>query len=137
MTRAVFFTASCTALLATFFACDGASTVSPPGCEQNVEVAVTPETTPLFSWAPPCGISGLSVETVPSSTSVSPELVWAFFVSESQPVGPWIRYGQAPTGANVSVAPQSLVTGATYRVRVVQTLGGDVVVGSGERLFTL
>jgi hypothetical protein len=136
MTRALLFSASCTALLATLFACEGASSVSPPGCVQNVEVAVTPEKTPLFSWAPACGISALSVETVPSSTSVSPEVVWAFFVSESQPFGPWIRYGQAPSGANVSVAPKSLVTGATYRVRVVQTLGGDVVVGSGERLFT-
>ena len=136
MTRALFFTASCSALLVTAFACEGASTIGPPGCVQNVQVAVTSEATPLFTWSPACGMSGLTVETVPSSASGSAEAVWAFFVPESNPVGPSIRYGQAPSGANVSVAARSLVAGTSYRVRLAHTVGGDGLLGSGEALFT-
>jgi hypothetical protein len=136
MKRNLFLIASATGLLLTALACNGASTISPQGCVQNVQVAVATGTTPLFSWAPACGISSLSVETVPSSAGGSVETVWAFFVPESNPVGPGIRYGQAPTGANVSVAPRPLVAGTNYRVRVQQTVGGDGLLGSGEAVFT-
>lgn len=136
MKRNPFLIASGTGLLLTALACDGASTIGPHACAQNVQVAVITETPPLFSWAPACGISSLSVETVPSSAGGSVETVWAFFAPENNPVGPRIRYGQAPSGANVSIAPRPLVAGTTYRVRVVQTLGGDVLVGSGEAVFT-
>src|SRR5512132_510559 len=120
----LFLTASATALLLTELACNGASSISPQGCMQDVQVAVLTETTPLISWAPACGISSLSVETVPSSAGGSVETVWSFYVPENSPVGPGIRYGQSPSGANVSVAPHPLVAGARYRVRVLQTVGG-------------
>jgi hypothetical protein len=129
------FTVSATVVVLSALACNGASTVSPKGCVENVQVAVITETTPLFSWAPACGMSRLSVETVPSTPAGSPETVWAFFLPENAPVGPTIRYGQAPSGANVWVAPQPLVGGTNYRVRVMQTLGGDVLVGSGGAVF--
>ena len=136
MTRALFFTTSCTVLLATAFACEGASTVSPPGCVQNVQVTVAAESTPLFSWTPACGISFLSVVTVPSNAGGSVETMWSFSVPENDPFGPGIRYGQAPTGASVSVTPRPLVAGTTYRIRVLHTVGGDGLLGSGETEFT-
>jgi hypothetical protein len=125
-----------TPLLLTPLGCNGTSTVSPEGCAQNVQVAVAGGTTPLFSWAPACGISSLSVESVPSSTGGDVQTVWAFSVPENSPVGPWIRYGHAPGRANVWFAAQPLVAGMSYRIRVVQTVGGDVAVGSGEAVFT-
>lgn len=136
MKRNLFLIASAAPLLLIAFACKGTSTVSPQGCVQNVQVAVATGTTPLFSWAPACGISSLSVETVPSSTGGSVETVWAFSVPENNPVGPGIRYGQAPSGARVWLAPQPLVAGTSYRIRVMQTVGGDGLLGSGEAVFT-
>jgi len=132
----LFFIVSATGLLLTALACNGTSSISPQGCVQNVQVAVATGTTPLFSWAPACGISSLSVETVPSSAGGAVETVWAFLVPENNPVGPGIRYGEAPSRANVSVAPRPLIAGTKYRVRVVQTVGGDGLLGSGEAVFT-
>ena len=137
MKRNLFLIASSAAgLLISALGCNGASSISPKGCFQNVQVTVVTETTPLFSWAPACGISSLSVETVPSSAGATVETVWAFFVSESNPVGPGIRYGQAPGRANVWVAPRPLVAGTNYRVRVQHTVGGDGLLGHGEVVFT-
>jgi hypothetical protein len=135
MTRIPFLSVSATAILVTTLSCKEASSISTEGCVQNVQVTVAPETNPLFSWAPACGISFLSVVTVPSS-GAGVETVWSFSVPENNPVGPRIRYGQAPTGAAVSVAPRPLVAGATYRVRVLHTVGGDGLLGSGETVFT-
>jgi hypothetical protein len=135
MKRNLFLIGSAPLLLMTF-ACEGASTVSPPGCAQNVQVAVVSGANPVFSWAPACGMSSLSVETVPAGAGASVQTVWGFTVPENTPVGPGIRYGQAPNGANVWFAPEPLVTGTSYRIRVTQTVGGDVLVGSGEALFT-
>jgi hypothetical protein len=131
----VLFTAV-TPLLLAALGCNGSSTVSPQACAQNLQVAVGDGTAPLFSWAPPCGVSSLSVETVPPATRGNVETVWAFSVPENVPVGPGIRYGHAPDRANVWFAAQPLVAGRSYRVRVTQTLGGDVVVGGGEAVFT-
>src|SRR3954467_14954643 len=131
MKRNLFLIASAQLLLMTF-SCEGASTVSPPGCAQNVQVAVVSGTTPVFSWAPACGMSSLSVET----TGASVQTVWAFTVPENTLVGPGIRYGQAPNAANVWSAPQPLVAGTSYRIRVMYIVGGDAIAGSGEAVFT-
>lgn len=114
--------------------CEGVSTVIEP-CSQNVNVSVGAGAVPVFLWAPSCGISSLSVTVAPTGGG-QPVTVWAFQVPETQPVGPFIRYGTAPDRATVSVQPQALNPGTTYRVQVFQTVGGDVLTSSGEATFT-
>ena len=138
MKRNLFLIAVAVPLLSIALACKGASTQGPQGpqgCLQNVQVAVSTEATPLFSWAPACGISSLLVETVPSSIGGSVQTVWGFSVPETNPVGPGIRYGQAPSGASIWSGPHPLVAGTRYHIRVAQTVGGDGLLGSGEAVF--
>ena len=125
-----------TGLLTATLACDGSSTTSPPGCYHNVEVAVVTGTIPLFSWAPACGMSQLSVVNPAPTVGGSEETMWSFSVSENAPVGPRIRYGDAPVGAKVWVAPRQLVPGTRYHIHVFHTVGGDGLLGSGEADFT-
>jgi hypothetical protein len=106
------------------------------GCHDNVEVAVLPGVNPSFAWSPSCGMSSLSVVTVPSTPGVNEETMWAFSVPESSPIGPAVHYGSAPKGAKVWTEPRALVPGATYRVRVALTIGGDGLLGHGDRVFT-
>ena len=128
--------ASVSGLLVTGLACNDEPT-SPKGCIQNVQVIVDNAATPTFLWAPTCGMSSLSVETVPSTTGGvgAGEIVWGFSVPERNPVGPGIRYGHAPSGAT-SPAPRPLVAGTSYRVVVQHTVGGDGLLGHGEAVFT-
>ena len=114
--------------------CEGATTVVAP-CSQNVDVFVGGGSAPLFAWSPACGISELDVSTVPATGGGQPVSVWSFHVPENQPVGPFIRYGIAPSHAVVSIQPQALEAGTTYRVQVFQTVGGDVLTSSGEATF--
>jgi len=81
-------------------------------------------------------MADLSVVSVPSAPGVSEETMWAFSVPERTPVGPAVRYGIAPAGATVWTQPHTLVPGATYRVWVYNTIGGDGILGSGKRVFT-
>jgi hypothetical protein len=136
MSRALSYLARTTALLLTTLSCS--RTTAPEGCAQNVQVAVSTGAGPIFSWSPACGISSLAVVTVPAAPGVSGsgESMWAFSVPEQRPIGPAVLYGTAPADATVSTQPRALVVGTTYRVSVMQTLGGDGVVGSGERVFT-
>jgi hypothetical protein len=136
MNRALFYSTRVIALLLTVLGCGGTSPVTPEGCLQNVQVAVLAGTNPAFSWSPGCGVSSLSVATVPSTPGASEESMWAFSVPEQSPVGPPIRYGTAPVGATGWTEPRALVAGVTYRVRVRQTVGGDGLLGGGERVFT-
>jgi hypothetical protein len=132
--RNLFSTVSATGLLLTAFGCNETVTVSPKGCAQNVEVAVANETTPVFSWAPACGVSSLSVETIPSNTGTV-ETIWAFSVPETNLVLPGIRYGRAPSEASVSVAPRPLVAGTNYRVRVLRISSVGLII-FGEAIFS-
>jgi|GEM_PF-1723259 len=134
MSRALSYLARTTALLLTGLSCS--RTTAPEGCVRNVQVAVLTYAGPMFSWSPACGISSLSVVTVPPAPGVSEESMWAFSVPEQRPIGPGVLYGAVPAGATVWTQPRPLVVGASYRVRVMQTTGGDVVDGSGETVFT-
>ena len=125
-----------TALLLTALGCNGTSPVTPEGCVQNVQITVVQRANPVFSWSPACGMSSLSVARVPSTPGVNEEAMWAFSLPEQSPIGPAIRYGSAPVGATVWTQPRALVAGATYRVRVYHTIGGDGLLGSGEGAFT-
>jgi hypothetical protein len=136
MNHALFYKACVTALILTAPGCSGATSATPEGCIRNVEVTVLPGTNPSFAWSPACGMSSLSVITVPSAPGVNEETMWGFSVPENSPIGPAIRYGSAPDGATVWTQPRTLVPGARYRVRVMLTLGGDGLLGSGEREFT-
>lgn len=135
MSRALSYLARTTALLLTTLSCSR-TTAPTQGCVQNVQVAVLTGAGPIFSWSPACGISSLSVVTVPSAQGVSEEFMWAFSVPEQGPIGPGVLYGAVPAGATVWTQPRVLVVGVTYRVRVMYTTGGDVVDGSGETVFT-
>lgn len=109
--------------------------LSPPGCTRPIGVEVSSGVTPIFSWTPDCGISALTVTSVPAATGATESAVWAFSVPESNPLGSGIRYGEAPTGARVWTAAQSLRGGTTYRVSVILTVGLDGIVASGSRTF--
>jgi hypothetical protein len=111
------------------------SWLSPPGCNRDIGVTVSPGAVPTFSWTPNCGISMLVVTRLPATGRPTEETMWGFTVPERSPLGPGIRYGEAPLGVNVWTPPQLLQVGATYRLRVMLTLGGDVAVASGERTF--
>jgi hypothetical protein len=135
MNHAPSFAATVTTLLLITLGCNGAATASPDPCLRDVQVSVIPSKTPIISWAPACGMSSLSVVTVPSSPGGSVETMWGFSVPERSPVGPVIAYGSTPPGGTGSV-PRELVAGTVYRVRVVHTVGGDGLLASGERVFT-
>jgi hypothetical protein len=135
MNRALSYLTRSTALLVATLSCRG-TTAPTQGCVQNVQVAASTEAIPNFTWSPACGMSNLSVVTVPSAPGVAEESMWGFTVPERTPIGPAVRYGTAPAGATVWTQPRALVPGATYRVWVYHTVGGDGLLGSGKLVFT-
>jgi hypothetical protein len=135
MNRALSYATRGVAILFAALSCNGTSSVAPDGCVRNVVITVIPGANPVFFWSPACGMSSLSVVTVPSASG-SEETMWGFSVPEQKPVGPAIRYGRAPEGSTVWTQPRALVVGTTYRVRVMHTVGGDGLLGTGERTFT-
>jgi hypothetical protein len=128
------------ALVLTTATCSGTTTpgkrVSPAGCEQNVQIVVRTGAIPRFSWTPACGMSYVVVHAVTSTPGADGPLMWVFTVHEQSPIGPDIQYGIAPADANVLEPARPLVAGTTYKVRMIQTLGGDVRIGGGEAVFT-
>lgn len=136
MSRTLSYLTRVSAVLATLGCHDATAPIAPQGCVGPVKIAVLTEPTPVFGWSPACGVSMVWVVTVPSSPGESEESRWAFSVPENTPVGPGLRYGVTPAGATTWTPAHVLVPGTAYRVRVMQTLGGDVVVAGGEKIFT-
>lgn len=137
MSRAPSYLACITALLLPTLGCRGTTEpVSREGCVGPVQITVQTKSTPVFSWSPACGISDFWVVTVPSSPGATEEPMWTFSVPEHTPVGPAIRYGETPVGMTFWTPPRALVRGTAYRVRVMKTVGGDVVVAGGEKEFS-
>lgn len=128
------------AILLTTATCSATTTpgkrVSPEGCAQTVQIVVSTHAIPRFSWKPACGVSYFVVQTVTSTPGAAEPLMWVFSVHEQSPIGPAIQYGIAPADANVLEPARPLVAGTTYRVWMVQTLGGDVNIGGGTAVFT-
>lgn len=91
---------------------------------------------PVFGWSPACGISFVSVETVPAAGGAG-VVVWQLSAPESAPIGPSIIYSRTPRGATELHAAQPLQTAVTYRVTAMSTVGGDGLVGSGTITFHL
>ena len=136
MTRHSFYLIGLFALILLTLGCrDTTAPVVREGCVGPVQVAVRQEPTPVIGWAPACGVSAVWVVTVPSAGATE-EVMWFFSVPENAPIGPSIRYGVTPAGITFWSPAQPLVTGTSYRVRVMQTVGGDVVVAGGEKVFT-
>ena len=121
-----------TLLLTGLLGCRGAT--APDACDGTLDVAVTPGVTPTIMWSPSCGISALVVSPEPGD-GTSGTAVWAFSVSELAPLGPGVRYGRLPRGATELNPAQSLRAGASYRVYVWYTVGGDVIGAWGTRVF--
>lgn len=111
------------------------STAPPRPCDGDIGlIAIT--TTPVrFGWSPACGVSSLTVTTVEASP-VDERVVWGWTVPEQEPVGPTIIYGANPRDAAVWAPAEPLDVGTEYRVTVMHTVGGDVVVASGTTTFT-
>ena len=122
-------------------ACGDKATTNALGneCVGNIEIFVSFAPTgrmPSFDWTPRCGISWLTVETVPPMGAM-PALMWAIGAPESSPFKPRIEYGAVPSGATTRSGPATLVHGVTYKVTVDQTLGGDASIAHGQATFTL
>lgn len=106
------------------------------GCLGNVPIEINSSAPALrFEWSPPCGITTLSVSTVPAP-GASPVQVWRVDAAEQMPVGPSITYGVTPRGATAPHAAAPLVHGLTYRVSIAYVIGGDAIGASGDKLFT-
>lgn len=109
------------------------------GClgDVPIEISTSSEATPQlrFDWSPPCGISTLTVSTVPAP-GASPVQVWSLDAAEQMPVGPAITYGVTPRGATAPHVALPLVHGLIYRVSVAYVVGGDAIAASGDKLFT-
>jgi hypothetical protein len=108
------------------------------GCSGKIDVHVSfsANGAPSFDWAPRCGVSWLTVQTVPPMGAM-PVLKWAVSAPELSPIKPVIDYGVRPAGGNVQTSPTALSAGVTYRISVDQTVGLDVVVAHGDRTFTI
>ena len=116
-------------------ACSDA-TDPPAPCDGDIEVSVAAQSAPRFAWMPACGISQLSVASIPEAAGEPERTVWGFTVSERSPIGPAVTYGANPPRATVWTAPEPLEIGKVYRVEVAYTVGGDVLAASGEATFT-
>ena len=124
-------------------ACVGLACDSPTkpimGCmgEVPIEISSPRETTPglRFGWSPACGISTLTVSTVPAP-GASAVQVWSLTAPEQTPIGPSITYGVTPRGATSLHPAVPLVHGVTYRVSLAYVVGGDAVAGRGDEIFT-
>ena len=110
----------------------------PAACIRSVTVTVISSfatTAPRIGWTPRCGVSNLTVTTVPFP-GAAPAVMWGFSTPENAPIGPSVTYGETPEGAVAWPAPQPLVRGTRYRVTVMYTVGGDAITGWGEETFT-
>jgi hypothetical protein len=106
-----------------------------PVCPRTIVVTVGPGLEPDISWSPQCGISSLSVTTIPNPPTDYGTVMWSAYVNETSPFGPGIRYGHAPAGA-MTQSPLPLKAGTRYRVWAYQTIGQDVLDSEGISEFT-
>jgi len=109
----------------------------PQGCSGTIDIQVVQSVSPgrpAFAWSPRCGVTELTVSTVPPLGGAG-ILVWDIVAPERAPIGPAVTYGVTPQDATVRRAAAELVTGVTYRVGVATIVGGDAIAGSGSATF--
>ena len=87
--------------------------------DQEVNVTVSNNEVPLFTWDPPCGLSSLTVWDQNQTSG------WVLFTgsrSAENPLRSGIRYGVAPPEA-LEPAPASPLTSDSYTVTVYRWIG--------------
>lgn len=126
---------SLTICAAALLSCSDA-TSPPEPCSGDIELSIATGPAPRISWTPACGVSQVALTSVPDAPGDPARTIWGFTVPERSPIGPAVTYGESPRSASVWADPESLEIGVPYRVRVAYTVGGDVLVASGEATFT-
>ena len=97
-----------------------------------IDVRVSSEVNPRIEWSPLCGVNHVVVRAA-RSDGQGGQVFWSFS-SESQLVGPGIRYGEFPPGTISEGPRRALETGTAYLVRVEMIVDG-VIIGQGDATF--
>ena len=87
---------------------------------QELEVTVSSDPIPLFTWFPACGLSSLDVWDQNHTSG------WVLFTgsrSAENPLRSGIRYGNAPAQALEPEPARRLVSGTSYTVRLYRWNG--------------
>lgn len=111
----------------------------PAGCVGQIAISVAipiEGPAPRLDWLPVCGISELTVTTVPPGGG-SGTVVWDVAALDTARIGPPVTIGRAPEGSVVRQEALPLVPGTTYRVVAHYIVGGDAVAGGGETTFKM
>jgi hypothetical protein len=90
--------------------------------EQEVEIVVSGHRTPVFTWAPACGMASLQVFPTTGTGGSS----WVLYTgpnAHQNPLRSGIRYGDAPPEAFEAAPPSDLESGREYEVIVFRWVG--------------
>ncbi len=113
---------------------------SPPGvetCPDNlvtVSVQHSDSSNPTFTWVPSCAVTTLQVSTL----DPQPDVLWSVSGRLQNIIASGVVYGQRPFGVEEDTAPEPLLAGVSYEVRVQRagpTQGGTGLVGGGAVTF--
>jgi hypothetical protein len=103
--------------------------------DQEVELRVSTDPVPLFTWTPPCGLASLAVW---DQNQTSGWVLYTGSRAAENPLRSGIRYGNAPPEA-LEPTPASPLTSGTYTVTVYRWIGDESGTGSlfpvGEATF--
>jgi hypothetical protein len=110
--------------LATLACSDGVEPTPTVPCadDQEVEVSVSGDETPVFTWSPACGMASLQV----FPTTGSPTSGWVLYTGSraaENPLRSGIRYGQSPAEAVEPAPATALARGTEYTTTVYRWLG--------------
>lgn len=125
------------ATMALVQACNDSPT-HPVGCSGTVTINVSQSLAPSgatqFDWSPRCGITNLTVIVLPNGIG-DPAVMWDISAPENSEIGPPVIYGHVPPGATPGFGPQPLQAGASYRVSILSTVGGDAIGAEANKTF--
>ncbi len=96
--------------------------IVPCADDQEVEVLVSADQTPVFTWSPACGMASLQV----FPTMGDPTAGWVLYTGSRAPENPLrsgVRYGEAPPEALEPGPATALVPDTEYTVVVYRWLG--------------
>jgi hypothetical protein len=96
--------------------------VVPCADDQEVEVSVSRDQTPVFTWSPACGMASLQV----FPTTGSPTSGWVLYTGSRAPENPLrsgVRYGHAPPEALEPAPATTLAPDTEYTVVVYRWVG--------------
>ena len=98
---------------------DGLGPLVPCGEDQEVEITVSSEPIPVFSWKPACGFASLQVW----DQNLASWVLYTHSRSAENPLRSGIRYGNAPPEAIGPGPAAPLVSGRSYTVWVYRWFG--------------